>query len=638
MRTILLLFTLCYFGCGLSAQAETVPQLNKALDLQRFKSIIVLENGRIKPLDTFAKNLLLRFSGRSNLYATSGKRAAVTWLAESLFNPQKILDEKIFLIDNPELLEALGVEVQYGRRYSFNALKDKMGILGEFADKAYNIEETKRTLLDKEFLRLFFNLHTYVQITNSFSIFRASEDFTVVNKDQSFSQYSFYQVMQNAPNLESIISGIHSKPQSLEENNAVKLGVGLYSWIEKYRIYMKALGQKQLLYLIPIFDQNEARLEWYTVWDSLIKNDPSSRIYLEQLNKIYQAYNAINQKAFDKAIKEFNNTVKEDLKTYGQKIPNLNLEIFYNRLMPFFKAKVLYGISLFVLLISVLFASLSGKNYPIFSKVAFISLLLGFILHSIGLVDRVLILSRPPVSNLFETFIFISWVSVSLGLLLELLSRFTGLFAAAFSGLVLLLVSGKFASEADTLQVLIAVLDSNFWLSTHVICVSIGYAGTALAGLVGHIYMIKAVLRADQKELSNLNRTIMGVLGFGLCFSFLGTMLGGIWADQSWGRFWGWDPKENGALLIVLWTAIIFHARLAGLVKNTGIAVLSIIGTMVVMLSWFGINLLGVGLHSYGFTSGLAQGLAAYYVVEIVFILMTYYLIQRYNPKLSGKP
>ena len=92
-----------------------------------------------------------------------------------------------------------------------------------------------------------------------------------------------------------------------------------------------------------------------------------------------------------------------------------------------------------------------------------------------------------------------------------------------------------------------------------------------------------------------------GITCFATLFSFVGTILGGIWADQSWGRFWGWDPKENGALLIVLWNAIILHARWGGLVRDRGLAVMSVFGNIVVSLSWFGVNMLGVGLHSYGF-------------------------------------
>jgi hypothetical protein len=113
---------------------------------------------------------------------------------------------------------------------------------------------------------------------------------------------------------------------------------------------------------------------------------------------------------------------------------------------------------------------------------------------------------------------------------------------------------------------------------------------------------------------------LVGTLALGLTLSFVGTMLGGIWADQSWGRFWGWDPKENGALLIVLWCAILFHAKLGKMIGPFGMAAGAALLIIVVMMAWFGINALGVGLHSYGFTDGVLLGLGAYSVAQVAFV------------------
>ena len=112
-------------------------------------------------------------------------------------------------------------------------------------------------------------------------------------------------------------------------------------------------------------------------------------------------------------------------------------------------------------------------------------------------------------------------------------------------------------------------------------------------------------------------RMIYGTLCFALLLSFLGTVLGGLWADDSWGRFWGWDPKENGALMIVLWNALILHARWGGMVKTRGIAVLSMFGSIITAWSWFGVNQLGVGLHSYGFTESVAFWLVVFAVSQL---------------------
>jgi cytochrome c biogenesis factor len=128
---------------------------------------------------------------------------------------------------------------------------------------------------------------------------------------------------------------------------------------------------------------------------------------------------------------------------------------------------------------------------------------------------------------------------------------------------------------------------------------------------------------AEKGELGkSLARMAFGILCFATLFSFVGTVLGGIWADQSWGRFWGWDPKENGALIIVLWNALILHARLGGLVRERGIMCLAVVGNIVTSWSWFGVNMLGVGLHSYGFMSAAFWWLLGFIASQLVLIAL----------------
>jgi ABC-type transport system involved in cytochrome c biogenesis permease subunit len=110
------------------------------------------------------------------------------------------------------------------------------------------------------------------------------------------------------------------------------------------------------------------------------------------------------------------------------------------------------------------------------------------------------------------------------------------------------------------------------------------------------------------------------VLCFAIFFSFIGTVLGGLWADDSWGRFWGWDPKENGALMIVLWNAAVLHARWDRLVGQRGFALFAIAGNIITAWSWFGTNQLGIGLHSYGFTSGILMLLGLFVLFNLVAI------------------
>jgi len=171
-----------------------------------------------------------------------------------------------------------------------------------------------------------------------------------------------------------------------------------------------------------------------------------------------------------------------------------------------------------------------------------------------------------------------------------------------------------------------AVLDSNFWLATHVIIITIGYSATFLAGFLAMIYILRGVLTKslDRQTSDALSRMVYGIVCFATLFSLVGTILGGIWADQSWGRFWGWDPKENGALLIVLWNAVVLHARWGGLARTRGIMALAVFGNIVTSWSWFGTNMLGVGLHSYGFMDEACKALVAFVVSQLALIALAY--------------
>lgn len=241
------------------------------------------------------------------------------------------------------------------------------------------------------------------------------------------------------------------------------------------------------------------------------------------------------------------------------------------------------------------------------------------LIHTAGLLLRAFIMGRPPVTNLYSTFVFAAWCCAAIGLGVERARRDgLGLLAGGTTAVVLLAVAGRYELDGDTMQRLVAVLDSNFWLTTHVLTIMVGYAGCLMAGAAAHVQLVKHGLQGAESAMP-VARAVRGLLGLGLVFTFLGTMLGGVWADQSWGRFWGWDPKENGALLIVLWTAAILHARGPRLIGDVGMAAGAVLGIVVVAVAWLGVNLLGVGLHSYGFTSGAAFWLTLIAAVEILF-------------------
>ena len=235
-------------------------------------------------------------------------------------------------------------------------------------------------------------------------------------------------------------------------------------------------------------------------------------------------------------------------------------------------------------------------------------------------------MQRPPVSTLYESILFVSFILVLFALIFEFFRRDSiGILIAVVGGSILHFVGFKYAADGDTLGMLVAVLNSNFWLATHVTTITIGYGVSLVAGMMGHIYLLSAYFKPKaNKELKKLFNNMYGLTLMGLFFTLFGTILGGIWADHSWGRFWGWDPKENGALLIVLWHLMMLHLRISGMVKPLGYAYFLSLVNIIVVLAWFGVNLLSIGLHSYGFASGIAMNLMIFTSIELSIAIIGY--------------
>ena len=309
-------------------------------------------------------------------------------------------------------------------------------------------------------------------------------------------------------------------------------------------------------------------------------------------------------------------------------VAGVRLEAWFNYFEPFQKA-----IRLYLPIIVLVFL---GWLFPLGGAVrrtALFLLVLSFVVHSAALWLRMEISGRPPVTNLYSSAIFIGWAVVIAAFVVELfLKNGIGSLVGASTGAAALMIAHYLAlDEGDTLGVMQAVLDTAFWLATHVVCITLGYAATFMAGFLGIGYCGLAVAEQFSKSReqavsrgllrAQVGRMVYGVLCFALFFSLVGTVLGGLWADDSWGRFWGWDPKENGAMLIVLWNALILHARWDKMVGDYGTSVLAMFGNIVTAWSWFGVNELRAGLHSYGFTEGRLFALAAFIFAQVAVML-----------------
>lgn len=317
-----------------------------------------------------------------------------------------------------------------------------------------------------------------------------------------------------------------------------------------------------------------------------------------QFATIIMAYSQNDPGTFNARVKEYQASLTSQM---PRVVSKAGMETVFSAAKPFYHAAVIYVVVTLLCL-----GAWLGYSQPL-NRSAFMLLALALVVHSVGLVARMYLQGRPPVTNLYSSAVFIGWAACAAALLMEYVYRngFASL-CAGFIGFATEVIAHNLSLTGDTMEMMQAVLDTNFWLATHVVTVTMGYSATYLAGILAIFYTLRGVYSAalDKTLAQDLSRMIYGSVCFATLLSFVGTVLGGIWADQSWGRFWGWDPKENGALIIVVWNALILHARWGGMVKPRGIAALSIVGNIVTAWSWFGVNELGAGLHSYGFTEG----------------------------------
>ena len=320
------------------------------------------------------------------------------------------------------------------------------------------------------------------------------------------------------------------------------------------------------------------------------------------------------EKNLQSALKDFQAAAFKDNPSILKGKWKISLEVFYNKARLFHYAWILY---LSFLLIYAVWAGM-GKTPSLY----ILSPLYmgGFALHTLGLGIRALIMARPPVSNMYETTLWVPWAAFCAGLVF--LRKKT---AAPFIAAVILAFFGLFTAEISgsvldpSLQPLEAVLRSNFWLSTHVLIITMSYAFFALAFVLGDIALLSFLFSGNRRFFQDFNHPIYRMFQWGLASLTLGTVLGALWADYSWGRFWGWDPKESWALITLLGYAAALHGRLAGWIRPMGLCLTAVLLFFLVLMAWYGVNfILGKGLHSYGFGSGGVEYVAGFFALHIL--------------------
>jgi cytochrome c-type biogenesis protein CcsB len=300
----------------------------------------------------------------------------------------------------------------------------------------------------------------------------------------------------------------------------------------------------------------------------------------------------------------------------------LRREVHYNKLKPFRLAWLLYLCGFLTLIAS--FPLVSARIG--WAGLTFV--LGGFVTHAYGMYLRVLISGHPPVTNMYESVVWVAWGAMLFALIFEVVykARYFAVCASAVA-IICLILADNVPILDGSIEPLVPVLRDNMWLTVHVLTITLGYAAFTLAMGIGHLNL-GLYFFAPQKAVlfKTLSLFLYRAVQVGTLFLAVGTMLGGVWASYSWGRFWGWDPKETWALIALLGYLAILHGRMIGWFKDFGTAVGAIIGYLGVLMAWYGVNfVLGTGLHSYGFGSGgyaYVGGFVAFEVFVIVAALL----------------
>ena len=603
-----------------------------AFDLDAFGRIPVVANGRTKPLDSVARNTLLLLQGRQRV--VTPEKATLTptqWLLDVFFRPQLADTYQHFEIVHPGVLDVFGLSPEDGdgkKRFSYRQITPKLEELDRQAGLAAGVEAPVRTAYQRAVLNLRDHVVLYQQLKHSLVIPDGSEFLSDLLRLQD--------------NLPAAIMAVRNRETGKPAD--ATLAAFTMDMGSKF-LRMEQIGN--LLVIPPAAGATDSA--WQKAGQALLGTFQNGSVNVHALTFAGLAHTWRTQQP-----EQFNTLLSkqrdESARAYAPILKKTDAETRFNQAEPFYTSMSLY-------VLAFLLAVFSWLKWPdVLQRSAYYLILLAWVATTVGIGMRMWLEGRPPVTNLYSSALFVGWGSVGLCLILEKIYRNSiGSVAAGLTGFCTLLIAHHLSLSGDTLEMMRAVLDSNFWLATHVVVITIGYAATFLAGFLAIIYVVMGVFtpwlnkQFDPRSAaviapispavaaiaatthvkgetngSALSRMVYGIICFATLFSLVGTILGGIWADQSWGRFWGWDPKENGALIIVIWNAIILHARWGGLARTRGIMALAIFGNIVTSWSWFGTNMLGVGLHSYGFMDQAFIALVLFVASQLALIGLAY--------------
>jgi cytochrome c-type biogenesis protein CcsB len=512
------------------------------LDFKQFGLLAIQDGGRRKPVDTFARETLIRVTGRSSYTDKAGRQWQPNdFVLSAMLETHDWKSEPMVLISLGELKERFALD-KTERRFSFAQLVS-LSELQQIANAAHAKKRAEKPLdrVEQEALSVSDRLALLAHVMDGSA-------FLIV-------------------------------PASKNETDA---------WAEP-EDWSKYYDQAQ-------FDSAQ-----------------------NELKNVAAGYGDADGFKFSRA----SNQLRENLRALSPSVyprdRQLRLEYFYNHFEAFYRAIWFYGIAFVILLI----AHLRGRG-AIWRNIGVTVGAIALVLHASGIIMRCMIAGRPPVTNMYESIIWVSFAVSFFGMIFFVRYRTPVYLLAALPVTLtaLLLVFQMPIAMPASIDPLVPVLRDNFWLTIHVLTITLSYAAFALAMGFGHILLYRyaknpAGARADQPMHFWLYR----VLQLGVILLAAGTILGGVWANYSWGRFWGWDPKETWALIALLCYILTLHGRLAGWWTQFGLVVASVVCFLAVLMAWYGVNfVLGKGLHSYGFGIGGETYVATFVALDLLFV------------------
>lgn len=550
MKKNLLKFFLVSFIVAMSMSSFSVLALKKG---EALRGLPVQDAGRVKPFDSFAREMLEIIHGKTTFKTEGGTSEAYIVVLTWMLTPEvwQAPTMKLFEVRHHEVLSKLNLDLQQ-RYYSGQEL---------FANEKFN--ELRLELQDKR--------QSKEKLTPYFQALQRLEN-----------QFFVFQELASGRMLNLLPPKEGSKWIAVadfsEEQQQAFMGVA--------KAFAQSLGG--------------------------LANGASS----EQMDQL--------KGDLDQEVYKFMSFAEsQNPEVYQKGKLKVETEVNYNTYHPFRFAYSFYLLAVFVLL----FMWSTGSTKWTFLSWTLIAI--GFLIHNYGFALRVYLTERPPVSNMYETVVWVAWGTVVFAAVLEWFhkTRFVLIAGTLVAVFCLVIADTSPAVLNATLQPLEPVLRSNYWLIVHVMTITISYAAFFLAfglGDMGLIYYLKGEVK-NQDQIKGIAQAIYRAMQIGVVFLAPGIILGGVWADESWGRFWGWDPKETWALIALLGYLAVLHARAGGMLRNFGMIVTAVMSFSLVIMAWYGVNfVLGAGLHSYGFGAGGVEYVSVFLLAHFALVIWAY--------------